>query len=117
MWRFHLDKLFNYINLLQDETNISTSESPVAEKTPSTLLLIDLQTPATSVFSQIPATSASVYSPTEDDPLTSEWKPLEKLNSFLESRDISPVRHPMKTQWEEASERTKRRHTQSKTSG
>lgn len=96
---------------------MSTSESPVAENTPSTLLLIDPQTPATSVFSQIPATSASVYSPTEDDPLTSEWKPLEKLNSFLESRDISPVRHPMKTQWEEARERTKRRHLHSKTSG
>ena len=76
---------------------MSTSESPVAESTPSSLLLIDPQTSATSVVSQTPATS--VYSPTDvDDPLTSEWKPLEKLNSFLESRDISPVRHPMKTQ-------------------
>ena len=89
---------------------MSTSGSSVAESTPSSLFLFDSQTPATSVFSQTPATS--VYSPTdEDDPLTPEWKPLEKLNSFLESRDISPVRHPMKTQWEEASERTKRRHT------
>ena len=89
---------------------MSTSGSSVAESTPSSLFLFDPQTPATSVFSQTPATS--VYSPTdEDDPLTPEWKPLEKLNSFLESRDISPVRHPMKTQWEEASERTKRRHT------
>ena len=89
---------------------MSTSESPVAESTPSSLFLIDPQTSATSVVSQTPATS--VYSPTDvDDPLTSEWKPLEKLNSFLESRDIGPVRHPMKTQWEEASERTKRRHT------
>ena len=89
---------------------MSTSESPVAENTPSSLFLIDPQTPATSVFSQTPA--ISVYSPTDvDDPLTSEWKPLKKLNSFLESRDISPVRHPMKIQWEEASERTKRRHT------
>ena len=81
---------------------MSTSGSPVAESTPSSLFLFDPQTPATSVFSQTPATS--VYSPT-DDPLTPEWKPLEKLNSFLESRDISPVRPPMKTQWEEASER------------
>ena len=63
---------------------MSTSVSPVAESTPLPLFLIDPQTPATSV-----------YSPTDvDDPLTSEWKPLEKLNSFLESRDISPVRHP-----------------------
>ena len=80
---------------------MSTSESSVGEGTPSSLFLNDPQTPATSV-----------YSPTDvDDPLTSEWKPLEKLNSFLESMDISPLRHPMKTQWEEASERTKRHHT------
>ena len=65
---------------------MSTSESSVAEGTPSSLFLIDPQTPATSV-----------YSPTDvDDP--HHIKPLEKLNSFLESRDISPVRHPMKTQ-------------------
>ena len=89
---------------------MSATVSPVAESTPSSLFHLDPQTSATSVFSQTPGTS--VYSPTDvDDPLTQEWKPLEKLNSFLESRDISPVRHPMKTQWEEASERTKRRHT------
>ena len=76
---------------------MSTSESPMAESTPSSLFLIDPQTSATSVVSQTPATS--VYSPTDvDDPLTSEWKPLEALNSFLKSRDIGPVRHPMKTQ-------------------
>ena len=75
---------------------MSTSESPVAESTPSSLFPIDPQTQPTSVFSQTPATS--VYFPTDvDDPLISEWKPLEKLDSFLESRDISPVRHPMKT--------------------
>lgn len=32
------------------------------------------------------------------------------LNTFLETRDISPVRFPLTTQWEEASERTRRRH-------
>ena len=32
------------------------------------------------------------------------------LNTFLETRDISAVRFPLTTQWEEASERTKRRH-------
>ena len=67
---------------------MSTSVSPVAESTPLPLFLIDPQTPATSVYSLTDV----------DDPLTSEWKPLEKPNSFLESRDISPVRHPMKTQ-------------------
>ena len=34
----------------------------------------------------------------------------EKLNLFLASRDISPIRHVMVTPWEEAAERTKRFH-------
>lgn len=36
--------------------------------------------------------------------------PREKLNLFLASRDISPIRHVMVTPWEEAAERTKRFH-------
>ena len=39
-----------------------------------------------------------------------EVKPLEKLNEFLQSRDISPVRHVMRSKWEDANERTKRRY-------
>ena len=35
----------------------------------------------------------------------------EKLNSFLTSRDISPIRYSMITPWDEAAERTKRFHT------
>ena len=45
-----------------------------------------------------------------DDSLVPSGQPLEQLNTFLHSRDISPVRYPMKTDWEEASERTRRRH-------
>ena len=37
-------------------------------------------------------------------------EPLEKLNNFLQIRDISPLRHVMRSQWEDASERTKRRY-------
>lgn len=37
-------------------------------------------------------------------------EPLEKLNEFLRSRDISPLRHVMRSQWEDANERTKRRY-------
>ena len=37
-------------------------------------------------------------------------KPLEKLNEFLESRDKSPVRNVMRSQWGDANERTKRRY-------
>ena len=67
---------------------------------------------SSNFFSYAWTPATSVYSPTDvDNPLTPEWKALDELNAFLESRDISPARHPMKTQWEEASDRTKRRHT------
>lgn len=36
--------------------------------------------------------------------------PLTKLNEFLDSRDVSPVRHTVTVPWDEASERTRRRH-------
>ena len=39
-----------------------------------------------------------------------EVKPLEKLNEFLQSRDINPVRNVMRSKWEDANERTKRRY-------
>lgn len=34
----------------------------------------------------------------------------EKLNDFLKSRDVSPVRNVLQTEWSEASGRTQRRH-------
>ena len=37
-------------------------------------------------------------------------KPIERLNNFLKSRDISPIRYSLKTPWNEASGRTKRQH-------
>jgi len=36
--------------------------------------------------------------------------PLTKLDDFLDSRDISPVRHTVTVPWDDASERTRRRH-------
>ena len=42
--------------------------------------------------------------------LESDCRPIEHLNTFLKSRDISPVRYTLKTPWEEASGRTKRQH-------
>ncbi|CAH3140230.1 unnamed protein product [Porites lobata] len=37
--------------------------------------------------------------------------PLKKLNDFLASRDVSPVRHKLSVPWESANERTKRRYS------
>jgi len=34
----------------------------------------------------------------------------EKLNDFLKSRDVSPVRNVLQTEWSDASDRTRRRH-------
>ena len=60
-------------------------------------------------------TPSSVYQPSEGfiTPFKGECEatPREKLNSFLASRDISPIRYSMITPWNETSERTKRFHT------
>lgn len=53
--------------------------------------------------------------PSECSPLTetedySEQIPRDILNSFLAARDISPIRFQLTTPWNEASQRTKRRH-------
>ena len=53
--------------------------------------------------------------PSECSPLTetedySEQIPRDILNSFLAARDISPIRFQLVTPWDEASQRTKRRH-------
>ena len=36
--------------------------------------------------------------------------PLEKMNQSLESKDVSPIRHPVSVPWSEASSRTRRRY-------
>ena len=61
-------------------------------------------TPITS-----PILESSLYEPSfaEEKTVT----PREKLNKFLFSRDISPIRHSLETPWAEASERTKRLYT------
>ena len=56
-----------------------------------------------------PVLQRSLYEP----PFAEEENvlPREKLNEFLISRDISPVRHSLETPWAETSERTKRFYT------
>lgn len=60
-------------------------------------------------------TPASFYQPSESFTTPSgdtfgTRSSREKVNLFLASRDISPIRHVMVTPWEEAAERTKRFH-------
>ena len=42
---------------------------------------------------------------------TAVVKPRDHLNAFLTVRDISPIRYPLATPWDEASAQTKRLHT------
>jgi hypothetical protein len=46
----------------------------------------------------------------QDNKAYTDTSPMKKLNEFLRSKDVSPIRHPVKISWEEASERTRRRH-------
>ena len=63
----------------------------------------------------------SIYSPSLDSSLdmtctplsrgrAKDVSPLQKMNEFLESKDISPVRYPATVPWSDASARTRRRH-------
>ena len=70
-----------------DESFMSTElDTPNSEKSKSLFLSVDI----------------------EDDSIDVDPTPVEKLNAYLASRDISPVRHTLTVHWEEASERTKR---------
>ena len=62
--------------------------------------MTDAETP-TSVYQP----SESFTTPSRDNFGTSASR--EKLNLFLASRDISPIRHVMVTPWEEAAEKNK----------
>ena len=69
-----------------------------------------LKTPQT-VPDATPTTPFSLYQPPPDTNVKeTEMNPTEILNSFLSSRDISPIRR-MNLSWEDASDRTKRLYT------
>ena len=62
-------------------------------------------------FTQItnPILESSLYEPSFAEEKTVTTR--EKLNKFLISRDISPIRHSLETPWAKASERTKSLYT------
>ena len=91
----------------QDEPCIGAT--PVAHSTPVTVYhFANVETPVGSLY--LPSissmdTTADSRSKRHDDSLS-----LAKMNEYLESRDVSPVKHPLTIPWNEASERTRRRH-------
>lgn len=52
-----------------------------------------------------------------DDVQVSQNRPLDALNTYLVSRDVSPVRSQLQTSWEKASGRTKRYYTRKASQG
>ena len=75
----------------------------------------ELKTPQSVITNA--ETPSSVYQPSEcftspyGDDFEARSSSREKLNLFLASRGVSPIRYAMVTPWEEAAERTKRFHT------
>ena len=78
-----------------------------------------LQTPQIAPGNLFTDTPFTLYQPPEtsetpelhEENSETETSSREKLNSFLATRDISPVRSSMKVAWNDASERTKRHYT------
>ena len=52
-----------------------------------------------------------------DDVQVSQNRPLDALNTYLVSRDVSPVRSQLQTSWEKTSGRTKRYYTRKASQG
>ena len=102
-----INQVFNHIYLLQDNPIGAT---PVAQSTPVFAYFgSNVLTPGGSFYlpseSSLDVTPDSRSLPGHDDST-----PLTKLNEFLDNRDVSPVRNTVTVPWDEASERTRRRH-------
>ena len=71
-------------------------------------------TPQSSRITELEDSQASLYQPTEisidlsREEGRDKQNSKEKLNSFLTSRDVSPIRNSLTIPWDKATERTKR---------
>ena len=84
----------------------STPSPPANATEPSTALA----TPLESLYTPALDSSLDMTSTTVSRGRAKRVSPLQKMNEFLKSRDISPVRYPATIPWSEASARTRRRH-------
>ena len=79
---------------------------PIAASTPCSVVAQDLLDQETSLY--LPSTLLE-ETETSTTGMRSE-EPIDHLNSFLRSRDVSPIRYTLKTPWNDASGRTRRLH-------
>ena len=84
----------------------STPRPPANATEPSTALA----TPLESLYTPALDSSLDMTSTTVSHGRAKRVSPLQKMNEFLKSRDISPVRYPATIPWSEASARTRRRY-------
>ena len=68
----------------------------------------NVETPGGSMY--LPSVSSLDVTHDSRSRRRDDSSPLAKMNEFLGSKDVSPVRHPVSIPWNEASERTQRRH-------
>ena len=81
----------------------------MAQSTPASVYFgSKVHTPGGSFY--LPSGSSLDVTPDSRSTRCDDSTPLTKLNEFLDSRDVSPVRHTLTVPWDEASERTRRRH-------
>ena len=79
---------------------------PIAASTPCSVVAHDLLEQETSLY--LPSTLLE-ETETSTTGMKSE-EPIDHLNSFLRSRDVSPIWYTLKTPWNDASGRTRRLH-------
>ena len=84
----------------------STPPPPANAAEPSTALA----TPLDSLYTPALDSSLDMTCTPVSRGRAKRVSPLQKMNEFLKSRDISPVRYPATIPWSEASARTRRRH-------
>lgn len=84
-------------------------ESVFSSPTPSQIDDTECFSPDTDKNGYTPSQESFLLSP-GPPPAAARKSPRKKLNEYLSSRDISPVRNTLSIPWDNASERTKRNH-------
>ncbi|CAB4030369.1 Hypothetical predicted protein [Paramuricea clavata] len=101
--------IFQIKELTLDE--VKDTSVPQAQSTPAAfdISLSSLETLQGTLYSPSNTGIATTIT-SQDSRAYSDANPIDKLNEFLQSKDVSPIRYPVKVPWEEASERTRRCH-------
>ena len=97
-----------------NNNNNNGNDSPLPQQEPDNDPLL-ISTPAKHEVSYALETPGSLYQPSEsssdsEETVRGTTSSRDKLNKFLASRDISPVRSQLKMPWDMASDRTQRFH-------